>query len=98
MLGPLRQQIQEVIETRVSKAISEDLLNLLRRPGYAFHPEGACRAGRLALEVHEAVAGEPPGRAALLAAAAVELQMEASYVFDEVADTAPDGKRSEDLA
>src|SRR6266705_853390 len=98
VLGPLRQQIQEVIATRVSSAIREDLLKLLRRPGYALHAEGACRAGRLALDVHEAVAGEPLPRAALLAAAAVELQMEASYVFDEVADMAPDGKRSEDLA
>src|SRR6266571_2188990 len=97
VLGPLRQQIQEVIATRVSSAIREDLLKLLRRPGYALHPEGACRAGRLALEVHEAVSRES-GRAAVLAAAAVELQMEAMYVFDEVADTAPDGKRSEDLA
>jgi geranylgeranyl pyrophosphate synthase len=98
MLGPLRQQIREVITTRVTAAIRDDLLNLLRRPGFALHPEGTCRAGGLALEVHEAVTWKPAGRTAVLAATAVELQMEASYLFDEVADSAPDGKRSEDLA
>jgi geranylgeranyl pyrophosphate synthase len=98
MMGPLREQIQEVIATRVSTAIREDLMKLLRRSGYALHPEGACRAGGLALTVHEAITRESGGRTALLAAAAVELQMEAMYVFDEVADEAPHGKRSEDLA
>src|SRR6266567_1843728 len=96
--GPLRAQIQEVIATRVTTVIREDLVRLLRRPGYALHPDGACRAGGLALNVHEAVTREHLGRTALLAAAAVELQMEASYVFDEVADAPPDGKRGEDLA
>ncbi len=90
--------MHEVIATCVAPTIRMDLVRLLGRPGYALHPDGSCRAGVLALEVHEAVIGEPAGRAALLAAAAVELQMEAAYVFDEVADAAPDGKRSEDLA
>jgi len=98
VLGPLRRQIQEVIATRITTVIREDLLALLRRPGYALHADGACRAGRLALEVHEAVTRERPGKTALLAATAVELQMEAMYVFDDVADSAPDGKRGEDLA
>jgi geranylgeranyl pyrophosphate synthase len=98
VLEPLRERIQDYVASRVSTAIREDLMKVLRRPGYALHPEGACRAGGLALEVHGAVSREPPGRLALLAAAAVELQMEASYVLDEVADTAPDGTRSEDVA
>ncbi|HEU4403212.1 MAG TPA: class 1 isoprenoid biosynthesis enzyme [Candidatus Polarisedimenticolia bacterium] len=84
--------------TRSAAEIREDLLALLSRPGYALHPEGLCRAGWLALEIHETVVRKPPGRIALLAAAAVELQMEAAYVFDDVADEAPDGKRSQDLA
>src|SRR2546428_8462948 len=37
------------------------------------------------------------GRTALLAAAAVEIQMEAACVFDDVADAAPGGTRGEDL-
>ena len=98
MLGPLREQIQQVIRTRITPVIREDLLKLLHRPGYAFHADGACRAGMLGLMVHEAVTGKHLSRRALLAAAAVELQMEAMYVFDRVADAAPDGKRSEDLA
>jgi len=97
LLGRLRGQIQEVIVTRVATTIHEDLLKLLGRPGYALHPDGLCRAGMLALTVHEAVSREPMGKTALLAAAAVELQMEAAFVFDEVADASPGTNRSEDL-
>lgn len=93
----LREQILEVIATRIAKPIREDLMKLLGRPGYALHPDGLCRAGMLALHVHEAVIPEAVGRSGLLAAAAVELQMEAAYVFDEVADAAPGAGRSEDL-
>jgi len=96
-LGRLRRQIQEVLATRIATTIHEDLLKLLRRPGYALHPDGLCRAGTLALTVHEAVSREPMGKTALLAAAAVELQMEAAFVFDEVADASPGANRSEDL-
>src|SRR6266568_5837688 len=77
--------------------IRQDLVKLLRRPGYALHSDGLCRAGALALHVHEAVIREPVGRTALLAAAAVEIQMEAAFVFDDVADAAPGGTRGEDL-
>jgi geranylgeranyl pyrophosphate synthase len=98
MQGRLRQQIREVITTRVTAAIRDDLLSLLRRPGFALHPEGACRAGGLALVVHEAVTRKPAGRTALLAATAVELQMEALYVFDDVSDASPGGRRGGDLA
>jgi geranylgeranyl pyrophosphate synthase len=97
MLGPLREQVREVIAT-MAPTIRADLVSLLSRPGYALHPDGPCRAGVLALEIHAAVIREPAGRTALLAAAAVELQMEAAYIFDEVADAPPYGKRSEDLA
>jgi geranylgeranyl pyrophosphate synthase len=98
MSGPLREQIQEVIATRIATPIRESLVKLLGRPGYALHPEGLCRAGTLALKVHEAVIREPMGRTALLAAAAVELHMEAMYVFDEVADAPSGGSRGDDLA
>lgn len=86
------------MSTCASPAIRADLLKVLGRPGYALHPDGSCRAGLLALEVDQAVRGEPPRRTALLAAAAVELQMEAAFIFDEVADSAPYEHRSEDLA
>src|SRR5438093_5795961 len=86
LVSELRQEILKVIATRVATPIREDLMKVLGRPGYAFHPDGLCRAGTLALNVHEAVTRDPMGRTALLAAAAVELQMEAMYVFDDVAD------------
>lgn len=97
MLGRLREKVLEVIGA-TAPTIRADLVSLLGRPGYALHPDGPCRAGVLALEIQAAVIREPAGRAALLAAAAVELQMEAAYIFDEVADAAPYAKRSEDLA
>jgi len=98
LLAPLRGQIRDVIAKRVARRIQEDLLKLLARPGYALHPEGLCRAGTLALTIHEAVRRIPTGRTPVLAAAAVELQMEAAFVFDEVADAIPGAKRGEDLA
>src|SRR5439155_1726559 len=97
LLAPLRGQIRDVIAKRVARTIQEDLLKLLARPGYALHPEGLCRAGTLALTIHEAVCRIPTGRTPVLAAAAVELQMEAAFVFDEVADAMPGAKRGEDL-
>src|SRR2546425_1432472 len=81
----------------MGRSVRQDLLKLLGRPGYALHSDGLCRAGALALHVHDAVSRGPMGRAALLAAAAVEIQMEAAFVFDEVADAAPGGTRGEDL-
>jgi geranylgeranyl pyrophosphate synthase len=98
VVSALREQLREVIATCVAPPIRKELVNLLGRPGYALHAGGSCRAGTLALDVHGAVFREPPGRSALLAAAALELQMEAAYLFDEVADAAPDARRSEDLA
>jgi len=97
VLEPLRAQIKEVIATRMAAPIRQDLVKLLCRPGYAFHPDGLCRAGVLALHVHDAVSRQSMGRTALLAAAAVEIQMEAAFVFDDVADAAPGGTRGEDL-
>jgi len=95
--GPLREQLREILAAQ-PPVIRDDLLRLLGRPSYALHPDGPCRAGMMALEIHAAIRGEPAGRAALLAAAAVELQMEAAYVFDEVADAPPYPERGEDLA
>lgn len=78
--------------------VREPLTTLLSRPGYALHPDGRCRAGMLALAAHESVSGESPGYSGLWGAAAVELQMEAAYVFDHVADSPFYDGRSEDLA
>lgn len=98
MLRSLRTQVHRIIAESVAPAIREDMVRLLGRPGYALHPAGPCRAGILAIEIHKAVMREPLAASALFAAAAVELQMEAAFVFDEVADEAPYATRSEDLA
>jgi len=98
VLELLRDQMREVITTVVAPSLHADLVRLLGRPGYALSPDGPCRAGVLALEIHKAVTGHQAGRSALLVASAAEFMMEAAYVFDEVADAAPYGTRSEDLA
>lgn len=90
--------MRQFITDCVAPTIREDIATLLGRPGYALHPEGKCRAGTLALEIHNAVTREPAGESAFLAAAAVELQMEAAFVFDDAADEASYETRSEDLA
>jgi len=97
MLEALRTQIHEVLES-MAPSIRAELAGLLSRPGYALHPDTPCRAGVLALEVHAAISRERASKSALLAAAAVELQMEAAYLFDEVADQPSNGRRGEDLA
>ena len=67
----------------------------LARPGFALHPEGPGRAGALTLEVYRAISG-PPSPAAIQAAVAVELHMQAAYLFDSVADR--DKSPSDDLS
>ena len=49
------------------------------------HPDAQCRSGHLALTVYHSISGEVD-RTALLAAAAVELCLEASFLFDDIAD------------
>lgn len=60
-------------------------LQTLHRPGYALHGDSHCRAGVFTLDVYRAISGrvDKPG---FDAAAAVELQMEAAFMFDAVAD------------
>jgi geranylgeranyl pyrophosphate synthase len=65
--------------------VRQAVLCALARPGFALHPEASCRAGALALEAYRAISG-PPRPPAIQAAAAVELHMQAAYLFDNVAD------------
>lgn len=97
MLSLLRAEVAEAIVAHAAPAIQADLVRFLARPGYALHPQGPCRAGLLALEVYGATRRRYD-RAAFVAAAAVELQMQSAYVFDDVADHRPDGSHAEDLA
>ncbi len=70
------------------------MLYALARPGFALHPQAPYHAGILTLEVYQAISG-PPSAAAIQAAVAVELHMQAAYMFDNVADR--DKGSSDDL-
>jgi geranylgeranyl pyrophosphate synthase len=85
MLEPLKCEIRRAIGRYCAEPIHDVALCALSRPGYALHPESACRAGMLALEAYSCIVGSPSS-GALQAAAGVELQMEAAFMFDEVAD------------
>jgi geranylgeranyl pyrophosphate synthase len=98
MLPYLRAQVADAVVAHAEPAIHAELVRLLSRPGYALHPEGRCRAGLFALEVYGSLRGAYD-RSALQAAAAVELQMQSAYVFDQVSDGESDERdRAEDLA
>jgi len=97
MLPYVRAQVADAVVMHAEPAIHADLVRLLSRPGYALHPEGRCRAGLFALEVYRSVRGGCD-QIALMAAAAVELQMQSAYLLDEVADGESQEARGEDLA
>jgi len=94
LLSLVRAEVADVILAHAAPSIQADLVRLLARPGYALHPQGRCRAGVLALEVYGAIRRRYD-RAAFVAAAAVELQMESAYVFDDVSDRRPDRSRAD---
>ena len=86
MLEVLRSEIREVVSSYCTEPVHQDaILRALARPGFALHAEAPCRAGALTLQVYRSIRGSLD-RAAFRAAAAVELQMEAAYMFDDVAD------------
>ncbi len=86
MYDQLKQAIRQTVEAHCSETdFRESIVNALSRPGYALHLEGPCRAGGLTLEVYRAIR-RTPDEVALQGAAAVELYMQAAYMFDAVAD------------
>jgi geranylgeranyl pyrophosphate synthase len=97
LLPFVRAQVADAVVAHAEPAIHADLVRMLSRPGYALHPEGKCRAGLFALEVYRSVRGGYD-QTALMAAAAVELQMQSAYVLDQVSDENPEETRAEDLA
>jgi len=97
LLSLVRAHLADAILAHAAPAIQADMVRLLARPGYALHPQGRCRAGLFALEVYGAVRRRYD-RAALVAAAAVELQMQSACVFDDVSDRRTERSGSEELA
>jgi geranylgeranyl pyrophosphate synthase len=96
MLAALRAEIRKTVDLYCEEStFREAMLCALARPGFALHPQAPCRAGILTLEVYQAISG-PPSVAAIQAAVAVELHMQAAYMFDNVADR--DNGPSDDLS
>jgi len=86
MLDALRAALGEALGRYCREPLHrEGMVRALSRPGFALHPQSECRAGALTLLAYEAVGGRSDA-AAFKAAAAVELHMEAAYMFDSVAD------------
>ncbi len=82
----LVQAVQEVVQSCCGEPMHRDgVINTLGRPGFVLHPDAPCRSALLTLNVYEAVQGSI-SEAAIFGAAAVELQMEAAFIFDKVAD------------
>lgn len=86
--------MREALQERVACAVRDccrvpthrdAAMAVLRRPGFALHPEAACRAGLFTLDVFRSIQGTVTG-SALALAASVELQMEAANLLDNLAD------------
>ncbi len=92
-LDGIRQQVRASLARYLTDQQARDaLLNALGRPGYCLHPEAACRSGSIALSTYLAIRSDVT-EVALKGAAAVEMEAEAAFMFDAVADrqTDPDG-------
>lgn len=86
MLSELKQEIRDAVYKYCTESIHRDTtIQALCRPGFALHPDSKCRAGLLTLEIYAAITGVKDAQA-IRAATAVELIMEAGFMFDNVAD------------
>lgn len=86
MHGVLDGEIRNIIALYCVETVqSRAILSLLENRGFALCPQRSCRAGDLSLRVSQSITGRTD-KAAVRGAAAVELQIEAGYLFDNVAD------------
>ncbi len=86
-LALLQKEVRSLVTScGADLLLQEAVLRILGRPGFALHPQARCRAGLLVLQMHRLISGrsEP---AAVRAAAAVEIYMQAAYLFDHLADS-----------
>jgi hypothetical protein len=84
-LVALRAEIRKTIHLSFEDpSFRHTMLCALDRQGFALHAQSTCRAGVLTIEVCRVISGPPT--AAVQAAVAVELHMQAAYMFDNVAD------------
>ena len=61
-------------------------MQAVARKGFALHPQASCRAGVFTFEVCWSILSSVP-ETALRAATAVELVIEAGFMFDNVAES-----------
>ncbi len=87
----------KVAENCTEPSQQEAVLDVLIRPGFALHRESRCRAGVLALEVYRSARARLDDQA-WLAAVAIELYIEAGFLFDDVADGDAEPAPSSSLA
>lgn len=98
MLNQLRMEIRQVVESYCDEpALLEGMLQALSQPGFALHPEARCTAGLLALKIYEAICDKTTTYA-FQSSAAVELYMEAAFIFDNVADQETDSTQGMAMA
>ena len=60
-------------------------MRVLLRQGFALDEDSPCRVAVLTLETYRAITGSL-GPEVMLGAAGIEMQMEAAYMFDDLAD------------
>ena len=97
-MDELREEIKGIVARHCDEPNHrEAVLRALARPGFALHPEADCRAGVLTYHVYQAIRNSP-GFVATQVAAAVELQLEASFMLDHVADRELDPQQSPNSA
>ena len=86
MLETLKIEIRRVVDLYCDEPTHRtELLRALTLSGFALHPDAKCRVGLLASSIYRAAGGHSRDIAVELATA-VELQMEAGVMFDNVAD------------
>ncbi len=89
-LAKLKDEIQNAVQRYCLESVHRDTaIKALCRPGYALDSESNCSAGILTIEICKAINGEET-QLGMQAATAVELIMEAGFMFDSVADEDPD--------
>ena len=80
------REIRTVVDSYCREpSLRNSLVRVLERPGFPLHPDAPRRSGTLTVGVYESIRGEVSG-SACRAAAAVEMQMAASYMLDHIAD------------
>lgn len=86
MLHALKEEISSAVSRFcVDSAQRKAILRALARPGFALNTTSQCRAGILTLHTYGAIKGFTD-KIAISGAAAVEMCMEAAFMFDSIAD------------